>query len=439
MAFRVSFGKPPAEAAPSVHFRPAGNDERSRNINLLKARRFGAFEIATNLFHQVASLGAANVQVDRTSAGSTITVEVDGITHALPALDLATATALVSSFKQLAGITAQEVRWRQSGQFTAIIKNKSWECTVVSSGIPSGERTQLLLDAGKAEFANLAAASVSEPLQKRMRASLAAESGLLLFSAPPQSGMTELLETAVRDSDRFQRSYYLLENSRRPRPDIENVATRKFDGSTVTIDSLLRSIAKEHPDVLIVPEIDDAEIVDSLTSQPAQGRLAIGGVLANDAPETLLRVLATRCNARRFAGEVTAVANARLLRKLCVTCRQPYLPSPQMVMELNLAIGETQALFRPSGTIPGERDEPMTCPACGGLGYRGRAAVIQWMEVSDEMRATMLGSSDDHLQLLREQAAAAGMTPHLAEAATLAAAGITSVEEIVRVLRTPRD
>lgn len=338
MAIRLSFGKPPAEAAPPVQFRAAGDDDRSRNINLLRARRSPAFDLGTNLIHHAALLRASSLQIDRTSTSANAMLEVDGIVHTLPPWDAPTAAGLANAFKQLAGIAAQEVRWRQSGQFTAVIKHKAWECTVVSSGIAGGERTQMVLDTGEPEFGNFAEACVSDPLRKRMQKVLAQSAGVVLFSAPPESGMIELLETAVRDSDRYQRSFYMLENSRRTRPAIENVASRKYDGSALTIEGLLKSIAKEHPDVLIVPEFSDAESVDAMTTQPAQGRMALAGVQANDAPETLLRVLATRCNARRFAGEITAVANGRVLRKLCVTCRQPFIPPPQVLMELNLSL-----------------------------------------------------------------------------------------------------
>ncbi len=433
MAFLFSFGKKPAEAPPPVKFRACGEDDRTRNINLLKARRSPAFEIGTRLLHRASLLNATVIQVDRSST-TAVNLEVDGIWHPLPPIDAETGRALANAYKQLAGLPAQDIRWRQSGQFSAVIGHANWDCTVVGSGIAGGERTQLLLGSGNPEFENLSAMSVRAVLCQKMREVLARDAGFVLFSAPPESGMIELLEAAVRDSDRFQRSYYLLENSRRPRPGIENVATRKYDGSALSLEGLLRSIAKEHPDVLIVPELTEAETVDTMAAQPAQDRLALAGIAANTAPETLLRVLALRCNASRFTGEVSAVANARLLRKLCVTCRQPYIPPPQVTMQLGLPLGETQALFRPSGTILGERDEPIPCPSCFGLGYRGRAAVVEWLEVNDAMRATLLAGSEDHLAELTRQARQSGMTSHLQEAGLLAAQGITSVQEIYRVL-----
>ncbi|MDA7980554.1 MAG: Flp pilus assembly complex ATPase component TadA [Pirellulales bacterium] len=435
MAFRFSFGKPPPETAPAVRFRAAGEDDRTRNINLLKARRSSTFDVNAALIHQAVALDSTSMQIDRAPSGSSVTLEVDGVLHPLPPVDIATATELVNAYKQLAGLSAKEARWRQSGQFTATVDHKSWECTVISSGVSSGERTQVLFDSGDPEFPNLAAGSLREPVLRKMRTALASRTGLVLFSAPPDSGMVEILEAAVRDSDRFQRSYFLLESSRRPRAGIENVTTRKFDGSSTTIESLLQTISKEHPDVLILPELTDGTAVDAMTAQPAQSRLALTGISANDAPEALLRALSLRCNASRFAGEITAVANGRLVRKLCVTCRQSYLPPPQVLVKLDLPIAETQALFRSSGRIVGERDEPIPCPACFGLGYRGRAMAIEWLEINDAMRATMLGNSEDHLSQLRQQARQAGMTPLRKEAVALIAQGLTSVQEISRVLK----
>ena len=137
-----------------------------------------------------------------------------------------------------------------------------------------------------------------------------------------------------------------------------------------------------------------------------------------------------KVSADQFAPVVKVVLNTRLIRKLCEECRQPYAPNPEMLKKLGIPPDRVQALYRP----PAPPEDPKEiCQACRGIGYKGRTAIFELLIVDDKLRAALV--KQPQLEVLRKVARAAGQRGIQEEGLVLVVKGVTSLQELQRVLK----
>jgi type II secretory ATPase GspE/PulE/Tfp pilus assembly ATPase PilB-like protein len=169
--------------------------------------------------------------------------------------------------------------------------------------------------------------------------------------------------------------------------------------------------------------------------------MVVTRVSAKDAIEALMAILALKGPSDQVAAATTFVLNGRLIRKLCEKCKQPYQPTPQMLQKLGIPAGRVQHLYRefqppPPAQRVDEKGRPIEieiCEDCGGLGYRGRTSILEMLEVNDAIRAAI--GPKVSADALRKAAKAAGHRSLHEEGVLLVAQGITSLNELQRVLK----
>ena len=131
----------------------------------------------------------------------------------------------------------------------------------------------------------------------------------------------------------------------------------------------------------------------------------------------------------RLRKRIAAVLCTRLIRKLCDACKVGYAPTPDLLKKLGIPAGKIEALYR--SPKPEEVEKP--CKECGALGFKGRTAIFELLEVDDKMREVLL--KKPQLDLAKKVARAAGMRPFQEEGLLLVAKGLTSLAELQRVLK----
>ena len=161
-------------------------------------------------------------------------------------------------------------------------------------------------------------------------------------------------------------------------------------------------------------------------------RLLIGTIRAKNCTEALLRVLRLKVPLQEFAPAISGVVCQRLLRKLCDNCKEPYTPSPEILQQLGLPEGQSRAFYRPPRPKPDE-DKEEVCPECGGIGYRGQTAIFELLVIDDAIRKVL--STTPKFKLLRQAARKAGARTLQEEGILLAARGVTSLTELMRVMK----
>ena len=189
----------------------------------------------------------------------------------------------------------------------------------------------------------------------------------------------------------------------------------------VTFASGLRSIVRQDPDVIMVGEIRDSETATIAIHAALTGHLVFSTLHTNDAAGAVARLVDMGVEPFLIASSLLGVAGQRLARRLCVKCRASYEASPDLLKELGLE------------GVPGPVRfcRAVGCPQCRQAGYLGRVGIFELMTMSESLRRMVVAKETS--SRIRVQAIREGMRSLREDGLRKAAAGLTSVEEILRV------
>jgi type II secretory ATPase GspE/PulE/Tfp pilus assembly ATPase PilB-like protein len=362
--------------------------------------------------------------------------QIDGVWHNGETRDRESGDVMLAVIKTLAGLDMNERRKKQVSRFGAGYNGTKYICPVTTQGVKTGERVVIDLLGGRREqFNTLEELGMRDKLAERWLDLLDTGKGLFILSAMPAGGLTTVTDVSLHQTDRLMRDFFAVEEEAHRERDIENIEVRTYNAAAnETPASTLVPIIRKYPNVLVVRDFVDEKTATMLfsvckpVSEIRDDRLVITNVHAKEAPEALLRMLQQKVPQRDFAELVTAVLNVRLVRKLCESCKVAYEPSGELLKKLGIPAGKVEQFYRTPKTE--EVDKP--CLQCTGIGYRGRSGLFELLVVNQEIRRLLV--KQPKLELLRKAARAAHMRTLQEEGILLVARGVTSLQELQRVL-----
>ncbi|MEQ8212093.1 MAG: ATPase, T2SS/T4P/T4SS family [Lacipirellulaceae bacterium] len=407
-------------------------DANADNANLLTARQSPGYLLLKDLVVETISRRADRVMLDYTQQAVNSRHEIDGMWHSGEPKDRESGDVLLAVMKTLANLDVKERRKKQKSQFGAKYEGKSFLVKFASEGTKSGERVVLDFVGKKATYTTYDELGIREGLKEKWSELMARDQGLLVFSTMPGGGLTTITDVSIGETDRLMRDFVSIEPANKLEADIQNVSVNQFDPAKgETAATILPDLIRTYPNVYVMRDFTDAEATKLLMDEVADERLVITTIAARDGADALLRLLKAKVPHKLFAKHVTGVLYQRLVRKLCPTCRVGYVPAPAVLKKLGIPVGKVEQLFRPPKPEELESDKP--CPDCQGLGYAGRTGIFELVEVNDKMREVLLKKPD--ADLLRKAARATRQRSLQEEAILLVAKGVTSLPEIMRVLK----
>ncbi len=247
--------------------------------------------------------------------------------------------------------------------------------------------------------------------------------GALLVTGPTGSGKSTTLHAVLADGARPDINVITVEDPVEFR--VAGAFQLQVNGKLgVTFPSALRSVLRSDPDVIMIGEIRDAETAHIAVRAALTGHFVLSTLHTNDAPTALSRLSEMGVEPFITGSAITAVLAQRLVRRLCLDCREEYVVDAAQLVELGFpdetAVDGT-TLFRRRG-----------CDACN-RGYRGRVGVFQLMVMDEELRR--LTVADASAEELTKAASERGMRTLWNDGLAKVTAGLTSIEELHRVIR----
>ncbi|SPB17263.1 type II/IV secretion system protein [Caballeronia novacaledonica] len=365
-----------------------------------------AVSLLTDTLREAAERGASDIHVEPSEHDWRIRLRVDGALHALKRPPPHLRDAFVSRIKVLARMDIAERRVPQDGRLRLSLPGgRIGDYRVNSLPTLFGEKLVLRrLDALPPDL-SLAALGLDDAQSRAVESAIRAPHGLVLVTGPTGSGKTLSLYCFLQMLNAEARNVCSVEDPVEIQlAGINQVSVREKAGLTFAV--ALRAFMRQDPDVIMVGEIRDAETADVAVKAAQTGHLVLSTLHTNDAPAAIARLIDIGVAPYNLASALRLVTAQRLVRKLCAFCRAP--------SALPLADG-----FHPF--------EARGCPACHGIGYRGRVGVHQVMPVSDELRELIVSRAATHA--VSRAAQAQGM-PSLRDAAfARVREGVTSVAE----------
>lgn len=422
------------EIGPPVKlFARGGATERDDNVNLLNARQSPGYLHAREMLFEAFNNRAGAVMLDYTQQSVAVRFQVDGVWHPGETMEREPGDMLLAVLKVISALNANERRARQSGLFGVEYEQSKRLIRLTSQGTQTGERALLQFDDPDVKKKRLPDLGMRQKMIDEIKPVLESKAGLVIVSAPPNGGgLTCLFHAVLSGMDRYTRGFVAIEDSANKEVDVENIVNNTFDGPAGdTPATPLPKILREYPDVLVVPDMKDAESAALLCDQACQDRTVLTTARAKEASEALLRIASLKVSLDQLAPAVKLVINQRMIRKLCEKCKEAYPPPPQLLQQLGIPPGRVEALYRPPTPDPEKPQEP--CEHCRGIGYFGRTAIFEALIVNDEVRETL--RKTPQLNPLRQAARKAGMRVLQEEGVLLVVTGVTSLPELMRVLK----
>ena len=375
------------------------------------------------LFEKAVEFRATDIHVEPFRGALQVRLRVDGLLRAMPSPPLDMARAIVSRVKILAGLNIAERRLPQDGRARVRVRNLDLDLRVATMPTAHGEaaimrvleRNQRLLD-----FARLGFSARDRSVIERH---LEAPHGLIIVTGPTGSGKTTTLASALVRLNSPIRKILTIEDP--IEYEIKGVnQTQVKPAIGLNFATALRSFLRQDPDVIMVGEMRDGETAKIGIQASLTGHLVLTTLHTNTAATAVTRLVDMGVEPFLLASTLRCIVGQRLVRILCPDCRRM---AP--VTEATIA---RDPRFKAVGLNAGDLvGEAVGCDRCNGNGYRGRLGVFEILEVTDRI-GRLVGTSADDAAIERE-ARADGMTTMIEDGVAKCRAGLTSMDEVLRV------
>ena len=383
-----------------------------------------AVKTVQQIFEKAIEMRATDVHLEPKEGEELIVrCRVDGIMQNVLTLKGSAGRAVVSAIKVCADMDIAERRRPQDGTFALLKAGRKFDVRAASGPTSFGEKMALrLLDADSSVInGGLTSLGMRESMLKTLQAIVQQPHGMLIVCGPTGSGKTTTLYVALGEIDVLSRNIVTIEDPIEYR--LENISqTAVNTAAELTFAKILRSVLRQDPDVILVGEIRDKETAEIAMQAALTGHFVFTTLHANDTATTVTRLLDIGIDTTLIQSAVTAVLAQRLVRVLCPKCKEPYPAPPEFRQKLGVPPEKEVTIYREKG-----------CPACHGTGYKGRTGVHELLVFDNAIRELLVGHPS--IQAIRAAARKAG-TRTLQEAGIAKVlAGITSLNEIVRVTK----
>lgn len=406
-------------------------EERDNQANLITARQSPGYLLVKEMVADMVDRHADRALLDYSSQSVAVQHRIDGVWHNGDARDRESGDVMLAVMKQLANLNITERRKKQAGKFGAKYKQHNYLCPIESQGVKTGERVSFAVLGGEQrEFKTYEDLGMREKLRQQWAELMERDTGLIVISAMPEGGLTTLTDVSLMETDRLMRDFFAIEDEHHREREIENIEVVTYDSKKgESPDTILPKLIRRYPNVYVIRDLVNVETAKLLFNEIKDDRLVITTVPAREASEALLRILQKEVPHKDFSTLVTASMNTRLIRKLCEGCKVGYAPAPDMLQKMGIPAGKVEMLYR----VPKPEEIEKPCLQCRGVGYKGRTGIFELLIVDDQVREVLL--KQPKLDLVRKAARLAGMRTLQEEGILLVAKGVTSVQELSRVLK----
>jgi len=375
-----------------------------------------AIRAVNRLIAEAVDAQASDIHLEPNEDSLTVRYRIDGLLRQMGLLPLAIRNSVVARIKVMAGLDIAEKRLPQDGRLRLAVRGHEVDLRVATAPSIHGESVVMrILDRSnlKLEFAAL---GLEEKLAVGFREAIHRPYGIVLVTGPTGSGKTTTLYAALAELNKVERKLLTAEDPIEYRlPGI--IQTQVQPSIGFTFANALRSFLRQDPDAIMVGEIRDVETAQIAVQAALTGHMILSTLHTNTAAGAMTRLMDMEVEPFLLSSVLTGIMAQRLVRRLCLHCREPYVPEKRLLKSLGI---KADVLYRPTG-----------CTACHGTGYSGRIALFEFLPVTDTVARLILRRAD--AREIEDAARADGHKSLVDEGYAKAAQGLTSVEEVMRV------
>lgn len=365
---------------------------------------------------------ASDIHIEPFEQTLKVRLRVDGVLKEIDAPSVKSTAAVISRIKIMAKLNIAERRLPQDGRIKVQMLGKELDLRVSTIPTMYGESVVIrLLDKENTVFDFSALGFEGRHLQQFIDV-LTQPHGIILITGPTGSGKSTTMYAALKVLNTSERKIITVEDPVEYQMEgVNQIQAKPQIG--LTFASALRSIVRQDPDVIMIGEMRDLETARIAVQSALTGHLVLSTLHTNDAAGGVTRLLDMGLEEYLLTSTVNGILAQRLVRKLCNECKKPVVASPEIVKELRLR------RFVSEGDIT--LYKPVGCSACNGMGYRGRMAIIEFLQMTDPLRKLIM--AHEEAGTIQKLAVEEGMTTMFENGINKAVQGVTTIEEVMRV------
>ncbi len=395
------------------------SDRPARQMMGLHAEDNASAELVANIIDEAFTGRSSDIHFERTREGLRVRYRVDGVLHErTDAVSADMADAVTTRIKIMANMNIAEKRLPQDSRISMTLRGRDIDLRASLVPYATGESITLRIFDKVDRLMGMEEVGLSEDNLTELTRWIRRPNGAIIVTGPTGCGKTALLYSVLQ----------ALNSPEVKITTVEDPVEYLIDGLNqqqiapqigLTFARALRCHLRQDPDIIMVGAIRDIETAQVVVQACLTGHLALTTLNTHDAPEAVRRLLDIGVAPFLVNSTLTGVVSQRLVRTLCQDCREEYEPEGWIKEET--ASHEGLRFFRGRG-----------CDKCSGMGFRGRTAIHELLEIDAEMKSVI--SRDADCRSLRKQALDSGMISMRDDGITKVGQGITAIEEVFRVV-----
>ena len=363
---------------------------------------------------------ASDIHIEPFESRLAVRFRIDGTLRDMLSLAPRLSAVLVSRVKVMAKLDIAKKRIPQDGRFSLNLGQKAIDVRVSTLPSQYGERVVMRILEKDSMRLSLSDLGMQADVNDGFNNAIRKPNGILLVTGPTGSGKTTTLYAALSQLNDGSRNILTVEDP--VEYALDGIGQTQVNNRVgMSFSAGLRAILRQDPDVVMVGEIRDPETTEIAVQAALTGHLVLSTVHTNSAISAIPRLRDMGVEAFLLASTITGIVAQRLVRRLCVDCKQQGEISPLNAQELGLSAKQTAKVFKAVG-----------CATCNGIGYQGRLGLYEYVEMDDVLREMIhTGASENEMS----QHAFKARQTLLQSGVAHILAGETTAEEVLRVCR----
>ena len=405
----------------SAELHPTQNDLFAETQDL-SSDDMPVVNLLRSIFEDAVQINASDIHIEPGEKVLRIRLRVDGVLQEQVIEEKAISQALVQRIKLMSGLNIAEKRLPQDGRFSIKVKNKNLDVRVSTIPIQYGESVVMRLLDQSADLLKLDQMGMPPDIYHYYSQLLSSSYGLLLIVGPTGSGKTTTLYASLNVLNKAEDKIITVEDPIEYRlPRINQVQVNSQIG--LTFASILRSMLRQDPDIIMIGEMRDFETVEIALRAAMTGHFVLATLHTNDTVSSMTRLLDMGAEDYLVASVLRAVLAQRLVRKICRNCITDSTLSQEELMWVKALRREEYLNVTYKNGIG--------CTYCHHSGYQGRTGVYELLPISPELAETLRNNDTNKFYTLANEQPL--YKPLTFAGMDLAVQGITTIYEIIRM------
>lgn len=376
-------------------------------------------ELVEEVVHFALRERATDIHIEPQENLSRIRFRVDGRLREVLTYSRKLHRALISRLKILSGLNIAEARFPQDGRFSLPLGsiNANFRLSTIPSSYGEKAVIRILAMSGRRSMLTLDKMLVSQTVLQPFKRLIESPSGIIFVTGPTGSGKTTTLYAALHEINKPDLNISTIEDP--VEIQMEGVTQTQVNSHIdLKFATILRSLLRQDPDVILVGEIRDLETAKIATEAALTGHLVFATLHTNTAAQAIVRLMELGVEPFMVAPSIIGVLAQRLAARVCEACKEAYHPSREVLARYFELDGLTDvAFYRGRG-----------CNSCRGTGYKGRVAFHEFVPITEEIRTLI--SEGRSAQEITRAAAKVGYKPLRYDGLKKVLLGLTTIDEI---------